>query len=85
MRAVSDRDGAMAALSQAERRSEVQEEAYHLNRKKFEQGLISAIEYQTASDSWLEARAEELNAMLQLRLKHHVVDYYNGIPYLMQE
>lgn len=85
LRAISDRNGAAAALIQAERRSDVYDEAFRLNRRKFEQGLISPIEYRTASDSRLQARAEELNARLQYDIRRRIVDYYSGIPYLMQE
>lgn len=84
-RAVQDRDGASLAYLQAERRSAVQEEAFELNRKKFEQGLISSIEYQTASGNYLKAKAERLNALLQYRLKKKIVAYYGGIPYIEQE
>ncbi len=42
-RAIQDRDGAGAAFMQAQRRAEVQEEAYFLNTKKMEQGLVSSI------------------------------------------
>ena len=83
-RAMQDRDGAEAALLQAERRSDVQSEAYKLNFKKFDQGLISSIEYQTAASSYLKARAEQLNAQMQYLLKERVVRYYNGEHYLDQ-
>ena len=85
LRAISDRNGAAAALIQAERRSDVYDEAFRLNRRKFEQGLISPIEYRTASDSRLQARTERLNARLQYDLRRRVVDYYSGIPYLLQD
>ena len=85
LRAIQDRDGAEAAFYSAERRSEVQEEAYRLNIRKFELGLISTIEYQTASDNYLKAKAERLNALLQYHLKNKVVTYYNGVSYLEQE
>ncbi len=83
-RAVQDRDGTEAALLQAERRAEVYDEAFKLNARKFEQGLISSIEYNTASSNYLKARAERLNAELQYQLKRRVVEYYNGVPYLAQ-
>ncbi len=83
-RAMQDRDASEAALLQAERRSEVQSEAYKLNFKKFEQGLISSIEYQTAAGNYMKARAEQLNARLQYLLKERVVRYYNGERYLDQ-
>ena len=85
LRAISDRNGAAAALIQAERRSDVYDEAFRLNRRKFEQGLISPIEYRTASDSRLQARSEKLSARLQYDLRRRVVDYYSGIPYLLQD
>ena len=84
-RAIQDRDGASAAFMQADRRADVQEEAYRLNSRKFEQGLISPIEYRTASDKYLSAMAERLNTLLKYQIKKRVVDYYNGIHYLDQE
>lgn len=84
-RAVSDCDGAESALLQAERRADAQEEAYRLNSRKFEQGLISSIEYNTASSNYLKARAERLNALLKWQLKRRVVSYYNGVRYIDQE
>lgn len=84
-RAVSDCDGAESALLQAERRADAQEEAYRLNSRKFEQGLISSIEYNTASSNYLKAKAERLNALLKWQLKRRVLSYYNGVRYIDQE
>ena len=83
-RAIADRDGSADALRQAATRAELQEEAYALNTKRFEQGLISSIEYQTASNNYLNALAEQLNAWLQYFIKCSVVTYYGGTPYLEQ-
>lgn len=83
-RAIQDRDGAEAALLQAERRADVYDEAFKLNARKFEQGLISSIEYNTASSNYLKAKAERLNAELQYQLKRRVVEYYNGVSYIDQ-
>ena len=84
LRAVADRDGAADALRQADTRAELQQEAYALNTKRFEQGLISSIEYQTASNTYLNALAEQLNARLQYFIKRSVVNYYGGVPYIEQ-
>ena len=84
LRAVADRDGAADALQQAEARAILQEEAFALNNKRFEQGLISSIEYQTASNNYLNALAEQLNARLQYYIKNCVVTYYKGVPYIEQ-
>ena len=83
-RAIADRDGSADALRQAATRAELQEEAYALNGKRFEQGLISSIEYQTASNNYLNALAEHLNAKLQYFIKNSVVNYYGGTPYIEQ-
>lgn len=83
-RAVQDRNGAGAALNQAERREKVQEEAWGLNVKKFEQGLISAIDFRKSSDNLLNAKAERVNALLKWHLKSSVVRYYNGVSYIDQ-
>ncbi len=83
-RAVQDRDGAGAAFMQAQRKAEVQEEAYYLNSKKMEQGLVSVIEYQTATNNYLQAKADRLNSLFQYLIKHSVVRYYAGEEYINQ-
>ncbi len=83
-RAIQDRDGAGAAFMSAQRRAEVQEEAYSLNTRKMEQGLVSVIEYQTATDNYLQAEAERLNSLCLYMIKQSVVRYYAGEDYIDQ-
>ena len=83
-RAIQEHEGARVALTQAERRSSVQEEAYRLNKSKLERGLISPLEFQTASNLYLKSRAERMDAELKYRLKQSVVRYYQGESYLEQ-
>ena len=83
-RAIQDRDGAASAYLQAQRKAEVQEEAYRLNVKKMEQGLISSIEYQTATNNYLRSKADEMNSIFQYLIKQAVVRYYNGVEYINQ-
>ena len=83
-RAVADRDGTADALRQADTRAALQQEAFNLNVKRFEQGLISSIEYQTASNNYLNALAEQMNARLQYFIKNSVVKYYAGTSYIEQ-
>ena len=49
-----------------------------------EQGLISAIEYQTATNDYLKAQADEMDALFKYLIKQAVVRYYNGIEYINQ-
>ncbi len=83
-KAIQDRDGAGAAFMQAQRRSDVQEEAYYLNTKKLEQGLISPIEYQAASNNYLKAEADRLASLFTYLVKQSVVRYYAGEEYINQ-
>ncbi|MBO6168373.1 MAG: TolC family protein [Bacteroidales bacterium] len=83
-RAVQDRDGAATAYQQAQRKAEVQAEAYTLNLKKLEQGLISPLEFQTAGNNFLKAQADEMNSLFKYLIKQAVVKYYNGIEYVNQ-
>jgi outer membrane protein len=83
-RAIQDRDGAALAWEQAQYKAEVQEEAYTLNLKKLDQGLISPLEFQTANNNYLRARADEMNSLFKYLLKQAVVRYYNGTDYIDQ-
>ena len=83
-RALQDMDGSAAAYAQAQRKAEVQSEAYSLNLKKLEQGLISPLEFQKASDNFLKAQADQMNSLFQYLIKQAVVRYYNGTEYVNQ-
>ena len=83
-KAVQDRDGSAAAWAQAQKKAESQTEAYHLNLKKLEQGLISPLEFQTANNNYLKACADELDSQFKYLIKQAVVKYYNGVTYLNQ-
>ena len=85
-RAVQDRDGSAIAYqqAQAQRKAEVQAEAYTLNLKKLEQGLISPLEFQTANNNYLKAQADEMNSLFKYLIKQAVVRYYNGVEYVNQ-
>ena len=83
-RAIQDRDGAATAYQQAQRKAEVQAEAYNLNLKKLEQGLISPLEFQTANNNYLKAQADEMNSLFKYLIKQAVVRYYNGVEYVNQ-
>lgn len=78
-RALADRDGAAAALRQAEQHAALQQQLYAMSTRQFEQGLISALEYRSVADNHLSATADLLNARLQLFLKTWVVRYYFGL------
>ena len=49
-------------------------------QRKFENGLISALDLQTAANTLLQAKSDKLRARLQYIVKSRMVDYYNGKP-----
>ena len=62
----------------------MQSEAYTLNLKKLEQGLISPLEFQTAGNNYLKSQADEMNSLFKYLIKQAVVKYYNGVDYIDQ-
>ena len=54
--------------------------AYDGAERKFENGLISALDLQTAANTLLQAKSDKLRARLQYIVKSRMVDYYNGKP-----
>ncbi|MBO5718287.1 MAG: TolC family protein, partial [Bacteroidales bacterium] len=83
-RAAQDKQAAFAAYRQAEKRAALQEEAYRLNKKKFQQGLVSPLDFRKASEQCLNAKSACLQNELQYRIKDSVLAYFSGIPYIEQ-
>lgn len=81
-RAIQDCEGASMAYRQSLRKSAVQEEAFRLNQKKLEIGLISPLEFQTANNNYLRAKSDEMNSLFKYLIKKAVVKYYSGIEYI---
>ena len=54
--------------------------AYDGTERKFENGLVSALDLHTAANTLLQAKSDKLRAHLQFIIKARMVDYYNGQP-----
>ena len=78
-RAVQDRDNTLSSWKLALKRAEVQQEAYKLNVKKYDQGMISSIEYQSAVNNWLQAQADRLQAQLTVPIIHMIRETVGAI------
>ncbi len=76
--AVADMNGQADAYQQAVKQREAMETAHEANQRKYEEGLISPLELHTSANRVVQAKAEELNAELQYRLKARLVRYYKG-------
>ncbi len=65
---------------QGQKKVNAAELAYDGAERKFENGLISALDLQTAANTLLQAKSDKLRARLQYIVKSRMVDYYNGEP-----
>ena len=83
--AVSDMNGQADEYVHAVKQREAASVAYDVHRRKYEQGLVSALDLHTASNRLLETRIEEKNAQLKYYMKRRMVDYYNGEPFFRDE
>ena len=83
-KAYNDCNTAMATYVQSCKKTEIQQEAYQLNQKRMEQGLISGLEYQTAVNNYLKAKSDNMNSLFKYMIKQSVLKYYSGIDYVNQ-
>lgn len=65
---------------QASKKSDAAQLAYDAVAGKYERGMVSALDLQTAADKLLQARSERLRARLQYIVRVRLVEYYNGEP-----
>ena len=65
---------------QGEKKVSAAQLVYDGAERKFEHGLISALDLQTAANTLLQAKSDKLRARLQYIIKTRMVDYYNGQP-----
>ena len=63
---------------QMRRKVEADSMAYRLTLRKYEEGLASAIDLQTAANTLIEARANLLQKQLSYEIKRRLVAYYQG-------
>jgi len=80
--AVIDLESAQEQYQQAQKNVTSTEWAYRLNKRKYEEGLTTAIEFQTSSNQLLMAKVELLNSRLTYIAQRRIVNYYKGIPLL---
>ena len=69
---------------QGEKKVSAAQLAYDGAAKKFENGLISALDLQTAANTLLQAKSDRLRARLQYIVKMRMVDYYNGMSLIKE-
>ena len=76
--AVADVNGLADEYLFAQKRTESMFEAHKVNLRKYEEGLIDALELSTSANRLLNSRVEELYTNLKYQLKCKLLNYYKG-------
>ena len=78
--AILDRDGYYSEVRQMRVKVKADSMAYHLNRRKYEEGMLSTFDLHTSAETLLESRIKLLQTQLLFTLKQKLVNYYKGEP-----
>lgn len=78
--AVMDRNGYAMEIRALESKTEADAMAYSLNRRRYEEGLLSYIDLQLSANTYYASRLELLQKRMLYVLKKRLVDYYKGKP-----
>jgi outer membrane protein TolC len=76
--AVADVKGLADEWLSAMRKTESMQAAHNVNTRKYDEGLIDALELSTSANRLLNSRIEELYISLKLQLKNELLNYYKG-------
>ena len=80
---MADRQGYAMEILALEAKTDADLEAYTLNRRKFEEGLLSMIDLQISANTYYASRVSLLQKQMLYILKTKLVDYYKGEPLWM--
>ena len=76
--AVADVNGLSDECRYAQKRTEAMLSAHQVNLRKYDEGLIDALELSTSANRLLNSRVEELYTNLKYQLKYKLLQYYKG-------
>ena len=78
LQAVQDREGYLRESIQMEKKVASDSLAYHVTRRKYEEGLMTSLDVQSNAATWLESETLLLQSKLTYIMKCRLVDYYKG-------
>jgi len=76
--AVTDVNGLSDECYYAQKRTEAMLSAHQVNQRKYDEGLIDALDLSISANRLLNARVEELYTNLKYQLKCKLLQYYKG-------
>ena len=77
---VQDNIALQTEASQSESQLRSQELAFSIANKKYEKGLINALELFQAKNIFATAQNTNLQVQLRLKVNIRTLDFYNGLP-----
>ena len=75
---VADVNGLSDEYFHAKKRTGAMESAHQVNLRKYEEGLIDALELATSSNRLQNSRVEELHTNMKYQVKYQLLQYYKG-------
>lgn len=78
LQAVQDREGYLKESIQMEKKVNSDSLAYHVTRRKYEEGLMTSLDVQNNAAILLESETKLLQSKLTYLMKCRLVDYYKG-------
>ncbi len=73
-----DRNGYAKEVVQMISKEDADAWAYHITQRKFEEGLMNAIDLQTSANTLLQSRISLLQKRMLYIMKDRLVTYYKG-------
>jgi len=77
---VQEHDALLAETAQTEKSVSSQGLAFNIAQKRYERGMINAIELGQAKTLYATAQNQNLQAQLRLRVNISTLDFYKGLP-----
>ena len=77
---VQEHDALVSETAQTERGMESQRLAFSIAQKRYEKGMINAIELGQAKTLFATAQNQNLQAHLRLRVNNSTLEFYKGLP-----
>ncbi|MRH98993.1 TolC family protein [Kriegella sp. EG-1] len=77
---VQEQESLAVEKDQSTRKMEAQSLAFTIAQKRYEKGMINAIELFTAKNLFASAQNENLQVRLRSEINQSTLDFYNGLP-----
>ncbi|MEW2920567.1 TolC family protein [Muricauda sp. ANG21] len=77
---VQEHEALMAETIQTQKGMESQGLAFAIAQKRYEKGMINAIELRQSKNLFATAQNQNLQAQLRLRVNNSTLDFYKGLP-----